>query len=272
MAAPKSRLDQLLVELGYFPSCQQAHTSIMSNKVYIAGAPVNKPGQQINLDKFYEELELKADYLKVEGLGNDYVSRGAYKLKAAYEKFNLDFSGKVILDIGASTGGFSDYALQQGAKTLIALDVGKGLLDLSLRNNPTLLNIEGENFRFSDAGRIASLFKDKFKTELRLDFLVTDLSFISIIKILEKAKEFIGNYGHEGTLCVFLIKPQFEAEKHDVDKCAGVIRDAALRERVLNQCLKSIQAEGFELKGLLESPIKGAKGNIEYLALYNYVK
>ncbi len=267
MAALKTRLDQLLVELGYFPSCEQARTSIMSNKVYIAGASVNKPGQQINLDKFYEELELKPDYLKVEGLGNDYVSRGAYKLKAAHENFNLDFKTKVILDIGASTGGFSDYALKHGAKAVISLDVGKGLLDLSLRNNPLVLNIEAENFRYSDCARIASLFQERFKQELKLDFLVADLSFISITKILEKAKEFINSYGHSDTFCVFLIKPQFEASKQDVDKCAGVIRDQVLRERVLQDCLKSIQAQGFELKGLLESPIKGAKGNIEYLAI-----
>jgi 23S rRNA (cytidine1920-2'-O)/16S rRNA (cytidine1409-2'-O)-methyltransferase len=267
MAAHKTRLDQLLVELGYFPSCEQARTSIMSNRVRIGGVLANKAGQQINPEKFYNELEVNPEHLKVEDLGQEYVSRGAYKLKAATEQFELKFNGKMVLDIGSSTGGFTDYVLRQGALAVIALDVGKVQLDLSLRNNPAVLSIESENFRYSNPSRIASLCLDRFKQEMRLDYLVADLSFISITKILDKVKEFIIAYGHPETLCVFLIKPQFEASKQDVDKCAGVIRDPDLRERVLNGCLETIQEHGFELKGLIESPIKGAKGNLEYLAL-----
>ncbi len=263
--ANKTRLDQLLVELGYFPSCERARTSIMSNRVRIAGAPATKAGQQINIDKFYKELEINPDYLRVEELNSEYVSRGAYKLKAAALDFNLDFKNKVVLDIGASSGGFTDYSLQAGAKAVIAVDVGKAQLDAKLVGSLQVLNIESENFRHTNVTLIAKKYQECFNEPLRLDYMVADLSFISIIKILAKVKEFLASYGHEATRMVFLIKPQFEAEKQDVDKCAGVIRDSSLRAKTLDTTIRAIQAEGFEQLGLLESPIKGAKGNIEYL-------
>ncbi len=271
MVAAKGRLDQLLVELGYFPSREKARTSIMSNRVRIKGAVITKPGHQINLDRFHEELELSPDYLIVEELDNEYVSRGAYKLKEAHERFALDFTGIVALDLGASTGGFSDYLLKQGADSVIALDVGKGQLDLSLRQHPRVLNIEEENFRHSDINKIAQLYKEKFGQDLRLDYIVADLSFISITKVLDKVKELTSLCGSQATRMVFLLKPQFEAGKEEVDKCAGVIRDGELRERVLRETLAAIGAQGFELLGQAESPIKGAKGNIEYLALFKTI-
>jgi len=237
----------------------------MSNKVKLAGALANKPGQQINLDRFYEQLEHNPEHLEVEDLGNEYVSRGAYKLKAAAEAFNLDFCNKTVLDIGASTGGFSDYALKHGASAVIALDVGKAQIDSSLLKNPRLLNIESENFRYTEPANIASLFAAKFGREMKIDYMLADLSFISIVKILGKVKEFATAYGAEDLSMVFLIKPQFEAGKSEMDKCAGVIRDEALRARVLESTRQAISLEGFEELGLIESPIRGAKGNVEYL-------
>ncbi len=267
MAALKTRLDQLLVELGYFPSREKARTSIMSNRVRIKGAVINKPGHQINLDRFHDDLDLNPEHLTVEQNDNDYVSRGAYKLKQAHEIFNLDFRGVVALDLGASTGGFSDYLLKHGARQIIALDVGKGQLDLSLRQDPRVLNIEEENFRHTDLVKLAALYQEKFNEALSIDYIVADLSFISITKILDKVKELIVLYGSANCRMVFLIKPQFEAGKEEMDKCAGVIRDEQLRERVLTETISKIINQGFELVAQAESPIKGAKGNVEYLLL-----
>jgi 23S rRNA (cytidine1920-2'-O)/16S rRNA (cytidine1409-2'-O)-methyltransferase len=261
LASKKTRLDTLLVELGYFDSKQKAQTCIMSNGVTIAGKLINKPGTQINTEKFYKAFETNTNYLIVEDKLSQYVSRGAFKLQAAQEAFDLDFNDKLVLDIGASTGGFTDYALEQGARQVLALDVGKGQLHYKLQNNERVINLEGVNFCHCEA------------TELpwqSIDMVVTDVSFISLIKILEKLKSLLVIASDEvarqsSPIIVALIKPQFEAGKDIMDKCEGVIRDEKIRKRVLEETLAKIDKLGYQRLGLIESPIKGAKGNVEYL-------
>lgn len=285
----KYRLDNLLTELGFFESREKARTAIMSNYIKLGGKLLNKAGDQINLGKYSKEF-LKEQNLEINLEENDlkelpiefieflkskfqvddkscpYVSRGAYKLKAAAENFNLDFNGKIILDIGASTGGFSDFALQSGAKKVIAVDVGKGQLDYKLRDNPQILNIEGQNFRHIEFEQL------KLGTDEQIDIVVSDLSFISIVKVLDKLKELIsksqGSKPEIGTQFIFLIKPQFEAGKEIIDKCKGVIKDEKIRNEVKDQTIEQIEAKGFKLQELTESPITGAKGNIEFLAYF----
>ncbi len=252
MASTKIRLDKLLVDLGYFDSREKARTCIMMNGVTVAGKLLNKAGEQINAEKFYAELELNPDYIKVDDKLLPYVSRGAFKLKAAHEAWELDFNDKVVLDIGASTGGFTDYALQNGAKTVIALDVGKGQLHYKLQQDSRVINLEGVNFR--EVESLSSL------TNIPIDIVVIDVSFISLVTILDKLKSLIMD-----VQIIALIKPQFEAGKEIMDKCQGVIKDPKIREEVKDQLIVKIKNLGFEILGIIESPIKGAKGNIEYL-------
>jgi len=278
------------MELGYFESKEKARTCIMSNGVNIAGSLMNKPGKQLNAENFYKELEENPEYIKVEDKMSQYVSRGAFKLKAASEAFNIDFTDKLVLDIGASTGGFTDFSLQQGAKQVIALDVGKGQLHYKLQNDERVVNLEGVNFCDWDgywADVIASEAKQSIK---QISIVVTDVSFISLIRILEKLKSLCHPECNEGEgssrsvraqvtalassalpqndtrlQIIALIKPQFEAGKEIMDKCQGVIRDDKIRQKVLENTLTKIEELGYKRLGLIESPIKGAKGNIEFL-------
>lgn len=276
MAQAKTRLDTLLVELGYFESKEKARTCIMSNGVYIAGTLVNKPGRQINTDKFYKQFETNPEYLKVENKISQYVSRGAFKLKAAHEAFGLDFRDKLVLDIGASTGGFTDYILQNGARKVIALDVGKGQLHYKLQNDERVINLEGLNFKEFDFSQIPAQGSGlRAQGIFDIDLIVVDVSFISLITILEKVKNLqkaspnLEPRAQNQTkqlqlLC--LIKPQFEAGKEIMDKCQGVIKDEKIRHKVLDKTLKSIIQLGYKQLGLIKSSIKGNKGNVEYLA------
>lgn len=221
---------------------------------------MNKSGHEINYEKFLAELEKNPNYLEVEIKSSNYVSRGAEKLKAAYEAFNLNFENLITMDIGASTGGFTDFMLQNGAKKVIAIDVGKGQLDFKLQKDARVINLEGKNFRYIKITELG--LENEF-----ISFISCDLSFISIEKILDKILEILKNYP-ERTGIVFLIKPQFEAGKKIVDKCKGVIKDPNIREEVLKKTLEKISSKGFEYQRHIESPIKGAKGNIEYLGYF----
>lgn len=263
------------MELGYFESGEKARTCIMSNGVNIAGALMNKPGKQLNAENFYKELEENPEHIKVEDKMSQYVSRGAFKLKAASEKFAIDFTDKLVLDIGASTGGFTDYSLQNGAKKVIALDVGKGQLHYKLQNDDRVFNLEGVNFRDFDFSQNLVLGSGFWAESIStVDLVVTDVSFISLITILEKLKQLIekslspeprtqSQTKQLKLLC--LIKPQFEAGKEIMDKCQGVIRDEKIRQKVLENTLNKIEELGYKNQGLIESPIKGAKGNVEFL-------
>ncbi len=242
----------------------------MMNGVSIAGKLLNKAGEQINEEKFYAELELNPEYIKVDDKLLPYVSRGAFKLKAAHEAWGLDFKDKLILDIGASTGGFTDYALQSGAARVIALDVGKGQLHYKLQQDPRVINLEGVNFKAVESlpslMEISSVIARRAQPDVAIQSLglvVIDVSFISLITILEKLKFLIVD--PVPVQIIALIKPQFEAGKEIMDKCQGVIKDEAVRKSVLDRVLGQIDELGYKRQGLIESPIKGAKGNVEYL-------
>lgn len=254
----KTRLDDLLVELGYFPSKEKARTCIMMNGVEVAGKLVNKAGAQINKERFLEIYDENPEHLKVDSKLLPYVSRGAFKIEEAHKRFNLDFKNKYILDIGASTGGFTDYALQNGALSSIALDVGKAQLHYKLQRDDRVINLEGTNFRHWDMKDI----------EFQVDLVVCDVSFISIVTILDKLKELIisrSNRFNKDLDIIFLLKPQFEAGKAIMDKCQGVIKDEKVRREIFHKTVTKIQDLGYELKLTCDSPIKGAKGNVEYL-------
>ena len=261
MAVTKIRLDKLLLDLGYFDSREKARTCIMMNGVSIAGKLLNKAGEQINMEKFYTELELNPEYIQVDDKLLPYVSRGAFKLQAAHQAWGLDFTNKIVLDIGASTGGFTDYALQNGAQRVIALDVGKGQLHYKLQQDPRVINLEGVNFRELSSAAIHCI-------ENQIDMVVIDVSFISLITILQKLKSLLTDPTTQPPrhpVTVALIKPQFEAGKEIMDKCQGVIKDETVRQQVLEKVLQQIEELGYTNNGLIESPIKGAKGNVEYL-------
>lgn len=264
----KQRLDQLLVEQGYYESRERARTAIMSNYVTVAGQVQNKAGAQISLKK----LEEDPNYIQVNDKTMPYVSRGAFKLEKAKEEFQINFENKIVLDLGASTGGFTDYALQHGAKKVFAIDVGRGQLDYKLQNNSKVQNLEAKNVKELQVSELDLLMDDSARNYLeKIDIVVADLSFISITKILDNLKKLIKeNYGDEEiqTQFVFLIKPQFEAGKKIADKFRGIITDDQVRQEILDEVLEKIKAEAFVQKGLVESPIKGAKGNIEFLAYF----
>lgn len=228
----------------------------MSNGVYLAGTLQNKAGTQIDEENFYENFEKDPSYLRVEDKLMPYVSRGAFKLKQAQENFALDFNQKIVLDIGASTGGFTDFSLQNGAEKIYAIDVGKGQLDYKLRNNDRVVNLEETNFRHIGP----DIFKEK------IDAVVIDVSFISLVTIIKKLYELKTSLAQDFFI-VALIKPQFEAGKEIMDKCKGVIKDEKIRVSVLNKTLEKLREIGFKLSEPIESPIKGAKGNIEFLVL-----
>lgn len=256
----KIRLDDLLVELGFFPSKEKARTCIMMNGVKIAGKLENKAGKQINKEKFLIEYEANSDYLKVDEKLMPYVSRGAFKLEAAYKNFDLDFTDKVMLDIGASTGGFTDFALTKGVKKSYALDVGKGQLHYKLQQDERVVNLEETNFRHWHMQEV----------EEAIGLIVCDVSFISIITILEKLKDLLQEQKEkfeQKPIIVFLLKPQFEAGKAIMDKCQGVIKDEKIREQVCKEVKTKILKLDFKILNEEQSPITGAKGNLEYLML-----
>lgn len=261
----KKRLDRILVEKGYFETGAKAQTAIMSNQVKIGGKLTNKSGTQIKVEEFEERLLEDSSYLEISDNTCLYVSRGGYKLQKAIDEFNLDFSDSVVWDIGSSTGGFTDCALQAGAKLVFAIDVGKGQLDYKLREDSRVVVLEGVNIKDLE---MENLREASGASSLVPDFVVLDLSFISILKVLSNLKSLLGEGKIQSPQFVFLIKPQFEAGKEIADKFQGIITNDKTRQEILDETIDKIQEQGFELKGLVESPIKGAKGNIEYLAYF----
>lgn len=263
----KTRLDKLLVELGFFDSREKAQTCIMMHGVKIAGVLASKPGMQIDEAKFYSAYQDNPSYLEVEHKLLPYVSRGAFKLQAAHQAWGLDFANKTVLDIGASTGGFSDYVLQNGAARVIALDVGHGQLHYKLQGDSRVINLEGVNFR--EVVSLASLQANRFDDDPVIQIIVIDVSFISLITILDKLKSLLTESPQKSLDIIALIKPQFEADKKIMDQCQGIIRDEKTREMVKDKVCSKILALGYEIEGLIESPIKGGAGNIEYLVRLN---
>ena len=235
------RLDQRLTELGLAESREKAKATIMSGLVYVNGQKSDKPGTPVSDDARIE----------VRGAACPWVSRGGFKLAKALEVFEINPAGYVCIDCGASTGGFTDVLLKNGAARVYAVDVGYGQLAWSLRTDARVTVMERTNAR--------NLTPDMFPESM--DMAVMDLSFISIRLILPAVHALLKPEGE----VVCLIKPQFEAGRADVGK-KGVVRDRAVHERVLNEMLEFFPTAGYTLTGLDYSPIRGPEGNIEYLA------
>ena len=236
----KLRLDQLVFDLGLTESRERAKTTIMSGLVYVNGQKADKPGMQVAPD------------VQVEVRGNalPYVSRGGFKLEKALKVFPVNPTGMTCLDCGASTGGFTDVLLKNGAKKVYAVDVGYGQLAWSLRNDPRVISMERTNVRYLTAAQIPE----------PVDLAVMDLSFISVRLILPAVHPLL----KEDAQVVCLIKPQFEAGREEVGK-KGVVRDPKVHLEVLERFLEFVPTVGYTAMGLDFSPIKGPEGNIEYL-------
>jgi 23S rRNA (cytidine1920-2'-O)/16S rRNA (cytidine1409-2'-O)-methyltransferase len=241
-------LDQSLVERGHFPSREQAQRAIMSGLVRVNGQPARKPS-----DSVHPEDNLQVDATK------RYVSRGGQKLEHALVAFQIEIQGKTAVDLGASTGGFTDCLLQRGAKLVYAVDVGRGQLAWKLRSDPRVVVMEKVNARNLTAARMPPLFSP-------VDLAVLDCSFISLRMILPAA---IALTRADGTI-VALVKPQFEAGKAEADRGAGVITDPAVHERILHELREFVEADLSALwRGFVPSPLLGPAGNREFLA---YIK
>lgn len=243
----KERLDVLLVEQGFFDSRENAKRHIMAGIILVNDVPVDKAGTKVPVDA----------KLRIKGHVMPYVGRGGYKLEKALKTFQIDLKGKVMADIGASTGGFTDCALQNGASKVFAIDVGTNQLDWKLRSNPQVINMEKTNIKVVTEETLGE----------KVDFVSTDVSFISVLKIVPAVQSILKE---DGSMAI-LIKPQFEAGREKVGK-GGIIRDPKVHEEVVSDTLKAFEEEGFHCWGLTFSPIKGGSGNIEFLAYLKWTK
>lgn len=237
----KERLDVILVKQGYAASREKARAVIMSGNVYVNGQKEDKAGT------FFDETKIVLD---VRESGLKYVSRGGLKLEKAMEVWAFSLENKVCMDIGASTGGFTDCMLQKGAARVYAVDVGHGQLAWKLRNDDRVVCMEQRNFRYMVPGDIGE----------QLDFASVDVSFISLTKILIPARNLL----REGAEMVCLIKPQFEAGREKVGK-KGVVREPSVHEEVIRKIVDYADLVGFAVLHLDYSPVRGPEGNIEYL-------
>ena len=236
----KERLDTLLVRQGYYESREKAKRAIMAGIVFVNGQKSDKAGNMIDTEA---EIFVKENICP-------YVSRGGLKLEKSIKMFNLDLTDDVCMDIGASTGGFTDCMLQNGAVRVYAVDVGYGQLDWKLRNDERVVNMEKCNVRYLDPETISE----------PVDFISIDVSFISLKLIFPVAAQLLADDGH----IVCLVKPQFEAGREQVGK-KGIVRDRKVHEEVIENVIKYAADNGLYPHGLTFSPVTGAKGNIEYL-------
>lgn len=236
----KERLDVLLVQQGLAPGRDQAKAYIMAGEVYVNGNKEDKAGTKVPVTA---DIEVRAASMK-------YVSRGGYKLEKAMENFPITLTDKICLDIGASTGGFTDCMLQNGAVKVYAIDVGYGQLAWKLRNDPRVVCLEKTNVRYVTEEQVPE----------KADFASIDVSFISLTKVLPAVLQIMKPNGQ----LVCLIKPQFEAGREKVGK-NGVVRDISVHREVITMIVDYVRAQGLGIRGLDFSPIKGPKGNIEYL-------
>jgi 23S rRNA (cytidine1920-2'-O)/16S rRNA (cytidine1409-2'-O)-methyltransferase len=235
----RERLDKLLVGRGLTQSREKARALIMEGKVAVEGRMIDKPGAQVNADA---ELQLR-------GEESPYVSRGGEKLEGALKAFGIDPKGMVVMDVGASTGGFTDCVLQKGADKVHAVDVGYGQLAWKLQKDPRVVNLERRNIRY--------LKREEVSKEA--DLILIDTSFISIEKFLPHLLRFLKK---EGSI-LGLVKPQFEVGKGEVGK-GGVVREAALHQKVIDRISTFSRGLGLKVLGVTESPLLGPKGNKEF--------
>jgi 23S rRNA (cytidine1920-2'-O)/16S rRNA (cytidine1409-2'-O)-methyltransferase len=248
MVDKKERLDIILADLGLVNSRERARSIIMAGVVYVDNQKIDKPGTKVSVNANIE----------VRGNPIPYVSRGGLKLEKALNEFNIDLTGLVTIDIGASTGGFTDCMLQKGAVKVFSIDVGYGQLAWSLRSDSRVVCMERTNVRYVTPETLGET----------ADFATMDVSFISIMKVLPAANELLNEQGR----LVCLIKPQFEAGKEKVGK-KGVVRDKNVHKEVIETIIDfCMNKMNFEVLGLTYSPIKGPEGNIEYLVYLNKTK
>jgi len=241
----KERLDKILVDLGYFENKSKASASILAGQVGVNGEIITKAGYQLNPDKEYE--------FTVKTM--PYVSRGGFKLQKALDAFEFSPKNRVCIDAGASTGGFTDCLLQRGAKYVYAVDVGYGQFAWKLRSDERVKTIEKTNLKICEKSDIYS------DNDEIADLLVSDMSFISLERVLPNLKTLLNPEFHE---MICLIKPQFEAGKEFVEK-GGVIKDKAVHKMVIENVVRCVHSLDYKVLGLTFSSIKGPKGNIEYL-------
>ena len=236
----KIRLDVAVHQRGLALSRERAKAMIMAGEIYVNNVKALKSGESVN----------EEDLIEFRGKAMPYVSRGGYKLEKAMSVFPIDLSEKVCMDIGASTGGFTDCMLQNGAKKVYSIDVGYGQLAWKLRTDERVINLERTNFRYLTSEQVGE----------EIDFASIDVSFISLTKILPVLRGFLG----DDKYCVALIKPQFEAGKEKVGK-KGVVREKSTHIEVIEKIVAFSLENGFSVLGLSYSPIRGPEGNIEYL-------
>lgn len=236
----KERLDVLVFHRGFAQSREKARLMIMEGTVYVNNQKSDKPGTCYETDAKIEVKDNKAKY----------VSRGGFKLERAINQFGISLGGLTCMDVGASTGGFTDCMLQNGAELVYCVDVGYGQLDWNLRNSPKVINLERTNVRYIDKSLITQ----------EVNFFSVDVSFISLTVVLPVIRKIISSHGKG----VCLIKPQFEAGRNKVGK-NGVVREISTHIEVINKICEFCLDNGFSVLNLDYSPIKGPKGNIEYL-------
>ncbi len=240
MAEIKERLDKLIHDRGLAASRDRAKALIMEGKVVVNGHPATKAGELFGTDA---SIELK-------GEDNPYVSRGGLKLEAALKHFQISVRDKTAMDVGSSTGGFTDVMLQQGVRRVYCIDVGYGQLAWKLRQDPNVVLLERTNIRHLENNRIPEV----------IDIATIDVSFISLTKVVPKVLEFLKEKGE----IVALIKPQFEVGKGEVGK-GGIVKEESKRIEVIARIKEEFAAFGLQVTGIISSPITGQKGNIEYL-------
>jgi 23S rRNA (cytidine1920-2'-O)/16S rRNA (cytidine1409-2'-O)-methyltransferase len=236
----KLRLDQLLVGKGFFPSREQARRAILAGDVSVGTRIAAKPSELLDIGTSVEVKRRRK-----------YVGRGGLKLESALDYFHLDLQGKTALDIGASTGGFTDCLLQRGAEKIYAVDVGYGQLDWKLRNDPRVIVLEKLNARFLTCEQVSEL----------VDVCVIDVSFISLTLILPNAFALV----KPGGMILALIKPQFELQRSEVGK-GGIVRDPGLHQKAQDKIVAFVSDLGHVVAGVVAAGIKGADGNQEYFA------
>ena len=241
MAKKKQRLDTYLKEQGLVPSRTKAQAIIMAGDVLVNNRPITKAGHLVS----------PSDEIILKGKQCPYVSRGGLKLEAALEHFGIDVQKKVCIDVGASTGGFTDCLLQKGAKLVYAIDVGYGQLDWSLRNRDDVINLEKTNIRH--------VTRDMFQPPPEI--ATVDVSFISLKKVIPAVVPVMTSDGYQ---IIALIKPQFEAGPSKVGK-GGIVRSDEVRKEVIEDLKEFFASIGLDIHGVIPSPITGAKGNKEYL-------
>lgn len=243
----RERLDILLVKRGFFENKEKAQRAIMAGLVIVDEKKIDKSGTLIKIDK--------EPVIRIKGEMSKYVSRGGLKLEKALKVFELNFQDKIILDVGASTGGFTDCSLQNGASFVYAVDVGTNQLDWKLRNDSRVKSLENVH--------IKDLTEEDLDNK-KVDYIVMDVSFISITKVIEHLVKFC----HESTKLMALIKPQFETDKEFIAK-GGIVKDTEQHIEAIKKVILSGEEVGFYIENLDFSPITGTKGNVEYISLFS---